>query len=111
LKGDWKTSPDAVFTSINDGGVATVADIIMPRLFPYAQRYLTAGAIKLVRTNQRADCSKAKQELGYQPTSIGQAVVEAYTDFVQRGLIVKPRRILVSQAIPSQPTATEIGIK
>ncbi len=92
-------------------GLAKVADLIMPRLFPHAQRYLTAGAIKLVRTNQRADCTKAKKELGYQPTSIEQAVVEAYTDFVQRGLIVRPKQVLVSQATPSQPIATEIGIK
>ena len=82
-------------------GVARVADMIMPQFIPPKQRYLTSGAIKLVRMNQRADCSKAKQELGYQPTlSIEQAVVEAYTDFVERGFIARPKQVFVSQATP-----------
>ena len=71
-------------------GVARVADVIMPQFIPAKQRYITSKAIKLVRMNQRADSSKAKQELGYQPTlSIEQAVVEAYTDFVARGAIAQ----------------------
>lgn len=78
--------------------VAKVADTIMPQFIPAKQRYLTSGAIKLVGMNQRADWSKAKQELGYQPAlSIEQAVVEAYADFVKRDLIARPK-VIVSQA-------------
>ncbi len=52
--------------------------------------------------NQRADWSKAKQELRYQPTlSIEQAVVEAYTDFVARGAIARSK-VIVFEAMPSR---------
>jgi nucleoside-diphosphate-sugar epimerase len=72
-------------------GIATVADwLLWP--FPKLPRRFTPGAIRLLRMRRRADCSKAKRELGYQPGSMADAVREAYGCFVRRGLIASPRR-------------------
>lgn len=68
-------------------GFAEVADFIFPRFFPNAPRRFTGGAVRILRMHRRADCSKAKNELGYQPTSIFEAVREAYECFARRGLI------------------------
>lgn len=54
------------------------------------QRF-TTGAVRILRMHRHADCSKAKSELGYQPTSVSEAVQKAYDDFVRRGLLDKPQ--------------------
>ncbi|MBV6622517.1 MAG: SDR family NAD(P)-dependent oxidoreductase [Rivularia sp. (in: Bacteria)] len=74
--------------------IAKVTDLIMPRLFPQMPHNLTSGAIHLLQMNQKADCSKAKNELGYKPTSIEQAVGDAYTDFIRRGLIINTNKLI-----------------
>ncbi|BAZ50098.1 dihydrokaempferol 4-reductase [Nostoc sp. NIES-4103] len=79
--------PTAIIT-----GIATVTDAILPRFFPHTPQNLTLGAVNLLRMNQTADCSKAQTELGFKPTSIEQAVTDAYQDFVHRGLIIKGNR-------------------
>jgi nucleoside-diphosphate-sugar epimerase len=68
-------------------GIARTADVILPRFFPTVPRRFTAGAVRILRMNRQADCRKAKTELGYQPTSIQEAIQEAYNHFGQRGLI------------------------
>ncbi|BAZ11754.1 NAD-dependent epimerase/dehydratase [Calothrix sp. NIES-4071] len=67
--------------------IATTADAILPRLFPQMPRRFTSGAVRILQMYRRADCRKAKNELGYQPTSIRQAIQEAYDHFVRRGMI------------------------
>jgi nucleoside-diphosphate-sugar epimerase len=37
--------------------------------------------VHLLRMHRRADCSKARQELGYMPTSVKEAVREAHAWF------------------------------
>jgi nucleoside-diphosphate-sugar epimerase len=39
---------------------------------------------------RRADCSKARRELGFHPTRIEDAVQEAYDWFVEHGAIRSP---------------------
>lgn len=73
-------------------GIASAADAILPRWFPQVPRRFTSGAVRILRMHRRADCHKAREELGYQPTSIQEAVQEAYDHFVQRGLIQPDRR-------------------
>ncbi|MDD5034564.1 MAG: NAD-dependent epimerase/dehydratase family protein [Methylococcaceae bacterium] len=68
--------------------LAEVADKTWYRAFPNLPRRFTPAAVRLLQMRRRADHTKAKQELGYQPTELSQAVREAYEDFVRRGLIV-----------------------
>ena len=72
-------------------GLAEIADKTWYRLFPNLPRRFTPAAVRLLRMQRRADHGKAKRELGYQPTELKQAVQDAYSHFVQRG-IIKPLR-------------------
>ncbi len=72
-------------------GIAEVVSPIMSHVFPKAPQRLTPGAIHILRKYRHADCSKAKRELGYVPTSVREAFAEAHEDFVRRGLL--PARV------------------
>ncbi len=71
-------------------GIAEVTSRVAARFFPGAPRRFTPGAVKLLRMGRRADTTKARSELGYRPTSVENALREAYADFVRRGLIIRP---------------------
>jgi nucleoside-diphosphate-sugar epimerase len=68
-------------------GLATAADLVYNHLAPNAPRRFSAAAVRFLRMQRRADCTKAKSELGYQPTSLVAAIREAYEFFCRRGLI------------------------
>jgi nucleoside-diphosphate-sugar epimerase len=68
--------PPAVMAAI-----ASVVSPLMSTFAPDKPQRLTPGAIHLLRLRRRADCSKAKRELGYTPTSVKQAVREAHEWF------------------------------
>lgn len=57
------------------------------KLFPDAPQRLTPGAIEILAMNRHADISKARDELGYRPTSVREAVGEAYEFFCELGWI------------------------
>lgn len=67
--------------------VAEVTHFVLSRFFPKVPQRLTPGAVRILRQNRKADITKAREELGYRPTSIEAAVKEAYDHFVARGLI------------------------
>jgi dihydroflavonol-4-reductase len=67
--------------------IAGVASPILTVLAPARPQRLTPGAVHLLRLHRRADCTKARQELGYQPTSVKDALREAYDWFASRGEI------------------------
>lgn len=68
-------------------GIARVVSPIMARLKPDDPQRLTPGAIRILGQHRKADISKARTELGYQPTSIEEAVKDAYQFFVSQGWI------------------------
>jgi len=67
-----------------------VASYTLSRLWPsYPQRF-TPGAIRLLQQCRHADTSKAKEELGFQPTTIRSAVEDAYAFHYERNAITNP---------------------
>ena len=68
-----------------------VASFYLSRVHPNFPQRFTPGAIRLLQKCLHTDTSKAKQELGYQPTSIRAAAHEAYAfHYHQRKAITNP---------------------
>jgi nucleoside-diphosphate-sugar epimerase len=67
--------------------IAEIADRSWFRLFPNRPRRFTPGAVRLLQMHRKVDHSKARDELGFSPTPLKEAVQEAYEDFVKRGVI------------------------
>ncbi len=84
----WLRLPPAAMAAL-----AQASDWILRNFFPGVPRRFTPAAVRILRMHRRADCSKAKGELGYQPTSILQAIEQAYQWFVERGQIARPRKV------------------
>ncbi|MGR8935026.1 MAG: NAD-dependent epimerase/dehydratase family protein [Gammaproteobacteria bacterium] len=74
--------------------MAEVSDKTWFRLFPNAPRRFTPGAVRLLRMHRQVSIDKAKQELGYEPGNLSDAVRDAYQDFLSRR-IIKPRAMTV----------------
>lgn len=86
-------------------GLAAVTSFVLTHGFPDAPQRFTPGAVRILRMHRRADCGKARRELGYRPTSIVDAVREAYDFFLRRGQVVPvPRSRWAAPA--SGPAAT-----
>jgi hypothetical protein len=67
-----------------------VASFYLSRFYPRFNQCLTPGAIRLLCKCRHANISKARSELGYQPTSIREAVQGAYAFHYARGAITNP---------------------
>jgi len=67
--------------------IAEVADKTWFRFFPNAPRRFTPAAVRLLSMHRHVTLDKARQELGYEPTALADAVRDAYQDFVRRGVI------------------------
>jgi nucleoside-diphosphate-sugar epimerase len=79
-------------------GIAELSSFVLTNFFPNRPQRFTPAAVRFLRMQRRADCSKAARELGYRPGTIAQAVREAYQCFVRRGVIPVPgRQVLVSR--------------
>jgi nucleoside-diphosphate-sugar epimerase len=68
-------------------GIAEVTHFVYTKFFPAKQQRLTPGAVRILRQCRKADITRAKTELGFQPTPIEQAVQDAFDHFIERGLI------------------------
>jgi nucleoside-diphosphate-sugar epimerase len=66
-------------------GLAAAVNFFVMRFAPDVEPRFTPGAVRILRMHRRADIAKARTELGFQPSSIEEAVREAYEDFVRRG--------------------------
>lgn len=74
--------------------VAEMSTFVLTNFFPSVPQRFTPAAVRLLRMNRRADCSKAKRELGYEPGSISEAIRQAYEWFVRQGRIAHPTRAI-----------------
>ena len=80
-------------------GAAEIGAFVHRHILPRRRQLLTPGAVRLLRMGRRADTGKAQRELGYRPTSIAEAVREAYEWFVVRGVVERPSAI----GLPRRP--------
>jgi nucleoside-diphosphate-sugar epimerase len=71
---------------------AEMAEFVYRYVRPGRCQLLTPAAVRLLRMGRRVDSGKAQRELGYRPTSIADAVREAYQWFVARGAIETSRK-------------------
>jgi hydroxymethylglutaryl-CoA reductase/dihydroflavonol-4-reductase len=71
-------------------GMAEIASRVGPLIAPNAEPLLTPAALRLLRLGRRADTSKARAELGFEPTPVEAAIEDAWQDFVARGVAVRP---------------------
>ena len=67
-------------------GLAELSSRIGALMAPHAEPLLTPAALRLLRLGRRADIRKARDELGFVPTSIETAIADAWRDFVARGV-------------------------
>jgi nucleoside-diphosphate-sugar epimerase len=86
-------------------GIAELSEMVL-RFFPGIPRRFTPGAVRFLRMQRRADCTKAKAELGYQPTGIIEAVHEAYEFFAARGMISTPSNATDESDVAAKLPAT-----
>ncbi len=90
--------------------MAGAAELVQPLravLAPHRQGRFTPAAVRFLRSQRRADCSRAVGELGYRPTDIASAVEQAYACFVRRRLISGGRRIAVASRSNRRTAAEE----
>jgi nucleoside-diphosphate-sugar epimerase/phytoene/squalene synthetase len=88
-------------------GLAHVTSFVLSSFFPTAFQRFTPDAVRILRLQRRADTSKAREELGFTPTSIKDAIGDAYDDFARRGLV--PPRMRIVDAAEATPTPARAG--
>ncbi|MCY4476472.1 MAG: NAD-dependent epimerase/dehydratase family protein [Gammaproteobacteria bacterium] len=86
------------------------ASFYLSRVHPDFPQRFTPGAIRLLKKRRHANLNKAKSELGYRPTSIRDAVHEAYAfHYHQRKAITNPlaKRPRSNGAAPAEHAAPD----
>jgi len=73
--------------------LAHATTAVLRLVAPQVEPRFTPGAVRLLTMQRRADVTKARAELGYQPTSIRDAIREQYEFFVGLGWIRDARRM------------------
>ena len=84
-----------------------IASFYLSRFHPDFPQRFTPGAIRLLKRCHHANLTKAKTELGYQPTTIRDAVHEAYAfHYHERKAINNPNAKPPREAAPAAAVAT-----
>lgn len=89
--------------------VANVSSLVQS-FIPATRAPVRPGMAQVLLQERRADTRRAREELGFEPTSVAEAVREAYADFARRGL-VSPRAAAVGEAPPvtvDQPKGAKV---
>ncbi len=71
--------------------LSKVTSYTLSRLYPSYPQRLTPGAIRLLQQRRRANTTRAREELGFEPTTVRAAVQDAYAFHYQRNAITNPR--------------------
>ena len=88
-------------------GVAEVTSFFYNNFSPETPQRFTPAAVRILRQQRHADVSKARSELGYEPSSIRRALHEAYADFARRGLVpARPGTAAEAPAARREKTST-----
>jgi hydroxymethylglutaryl-CoA reductase/dihydroflavonol-4-reductase len=87
--------------------VSSVYSGALSRFFPNVPQRLTPGSIRILTMQRHADTSKAKDELGWQPTSIADAVREAYEFFAAQGMVERDVLVAVPRAANDDAAAAQ----
>jgi nucleoside-diphosphate-sugar epimerase len=74
----------------------------LAKLFPNIPQRLTPGAIRILRLRRRADTSKSREELGWEPTNMRLAAEEAFEFFAQQGMAPRERLVAMSASQAAQ---------
>lgn len=86
------------------GALATAINPFVTRWVPPERHRLTPAIVHVLRLGRRADITKARTELGYEPTPIAAAVREAYAFYRERGMIRN-----AAQPSSARPAAEQMG--
>ena len=89
--------------------LSEVTSYALSRLCPSYPQQFTPGAIRLLRRRRHADISKAKEELGFQPTTIRAAVQAAYAFHYRRDAITNPRAKPPDVIAPTDLASNRVG--
>jgi nucleoside-diphosphate-sugar epimerase len=91
-------------------GIATLTKPFVTRFVPPERHRLTQGAIRVLTLHRRADITKAETELGFRPTSIENAVHDAYDWFCETGRLASNHGRRPPVAAPSNPTPSRAPV-
>ena len=72
-------------------GFTELSSYYLSRFHPNVNQRFTPGAIRLLQLRRHADTTKARTELGFEPTTIADAVAGAYAFHHRRGDITNPK--------------------
>ncbi|MEM6995264.1 MAG: NAD-dependent epimerase/dehydratase family protein, partial [Myxococcota bacterium] len=90
-------------------GVTGLYSGALSKFFPNMPQRLNPGAISVLRMRRHADTTKAQTELGWKPTDLRSAVIEAYDFFARASMIERQPVVAVPREAPSAAPRASAG--